>query len=66
MSKMQFIGGTSGTLAPARGFEAFFSEAVELALSPYTDDGYWDVMGFYIHMVKMLDAAALIRERGKM
>jgi len=47
-------------------FEAFFSEAVELALSPYTDDGYWDVMAFYIHMVKMLDAAALIRERGKM
>lgn len=45
-------------------FEAFFSEAVELALSPYTDDGYWDAMAFYIHLVKMLDAAWLIRERG--
>jgi len=45
-------------------FEAFFSEAVELALSPYTDDGYWDVMAFYIYLVKMLDAAWLIRERG--
>lgn len=45
-------------------FEAFFSEAVELALTPYTDDGYWDAMAFYIHLVKMLDAARLISERG--
>ena len=45
-------------------FEAFLSEAVELALSPYTDDGYWDVVTYYIHLVKLLDAAALLRERG--
>lgn len=45
-------------------FEAFFGEAVELALSHHTDDGYWDVMTFYIHLVKMLDAAWLIKERG--
>jgi len=45
-------------------FEAFLSEAVELALSPYTDDGYWDAVAFHIHFVKMLDAVRLIKERG--
>lgn len=45
-------------------FEFFLCEAVELSLSPYTDDGHWDLMTHYIHLIKMLDAARLIRERG--
>lgn len=44
-------------------FEFFLCEAVELSLSKHTDDGYWDVMAFYIHLVKMLDAAQLLRDR---
>lgn len=45
-------------------FDFFLCDTVELALSHYTEDGSWDVMAFYIHLVKMLDAAQLIHERG--
>ena len=44
-------------------FDFFLCDTVELALSHYTEDDNWDVMAFYIHLVKMLDAAQLIHER---
>lgn len=45
-------------------FEFFLCEIVELSLSPYTGDSDSDLMTPYIHLIKMLDAGELIRERG--
>lgn len=45
-------------------FEFFLSEITELSLSPYSGDPDSDLTTPYIHLIKMLDAAELIRERG--
>ena len=45
-------------------FEFFLSEIVELSLSPYVGDPDSDLSTLYIHLIKMLDAGELIRERG--
>lgn len=45
-------------------FEFFLSEMTRLALSPYTLSFDTDLITPYIHLVKMLDACQLMRERG--
>ncbi|OXE98658.1 hypothetical protein BC749_10733 [Flavobacterium araucananum] len=45
-------------------FEFFLSEIVSLSLSPYKGDGDIDLTTPYIHLIKMLDAGELMRERG--
>jgi hypothetical protein len=45
-------------------FEYFLSEITELSLSPYYLDPDSDLATPYIHLIKMLDAAALMKERG--
>ena len=37
---------------------------LELSLSPHAGDPYFDLTTPYIHFIRMLDAAELIRERG--
>jgi len=45
-------------------FEFFLCLIVELSLSPYGEDPETDLTTPYIHLIKMLDAVELIRERG--
>ena len=45
-------------------FEFFLSEITELSLSPYSGDPDSDLTTPYIHLIKMLDAGELMRERG--
>ena len=45
-------------------FELFLFEIFQFALSPITDDDSNDRVMPYIHLIKMLDAAQLIFERG--
>ena len=45
-------------------FELFLCQILELSLSPYAGDPYADLTTPYIHLMKMLDAVELIRERG--
>lgn len=45
-------------------FEFFLCEITELSLSPYVVDSDSDLMTPYIHLIKMLDAGELIKERG--
>lgn len=45
-------------------FDYFLSEITTLSLSPGCDDMTSDLLTPYIHLIKMLDAAELIRERG--
>ncbi|MGE8342987.1 MAG: hypothetical protein ACN6OI_18300 [Flavobacterium sp.] len=45
-------------------FELFLYQVLELSLSPYAADPDPDLMTPYIHVIKMLDASELIRERG--
>lgn len=45
-------------------FEIFLCLILELSLSPYTGDRDNDFTTNYIHLIKMLDAVELIRERG--
>ena len=45
-------------------FELFLSQILELSLSPYAGDPDSDLTTPYIHLIKMLDAVELIRERG--
>lgn len=45
-------------------FEFFLSEITELSLSPYYVDPDSDLTTPYIHLIKMLDAGELMRERG--
>ena len=45
-------------------FEFFLSEIVELSLSPYAGDYESGLTTPYIHLIKMLDAGELMRERG--
>lgn len=45
-------------------FEFFLSEIVSVSLSPYKEEGDIDLTTPYIHLIKMLDAGELMRERG--
>lgn len=45
-------------------FELFLCQIVELSLSPCPGDPASDLTTPYIHLIKMLDAVELIRERG--
>jgi hypothetical protein len=45
-------------------FEFFLCEIVQLSLSPGEGESDCDLMTPYIHLIKMLDAAQLMRERG--
>lgn len=45
-------------------FEIFLYQILQLSLSPYADDPDSDLTTPYIHLIKMLDAIELIRERG--
>jgi hypothetical protein len=45
-------------------FEFFLCEIVHLSLSPYTEEFDFDLMTPYLHLIKMLDAGQLLRERG--
>ncbi|MFB3386064.1 hypothetical protein [Flavobacterium sp. LAR06] len=45
-------------------FEFFLCEITELSLSPFAGDPDSDLTTPYIHLIKMLDAGELIRERG--
>nr|WP_199001299.1 hypothetical protein [Flavobacterium sp. ASV13] len=45
-------------------FEFFLSEIVSLSLSPYKGGSDIDITTPYIHLIKMLDAGELMRERG--
>jgi len=45
-------------------FEFFLSEIMELSLSPYACDPDYDLTTPYIHLIKMLDAGELMKERG--
>ncbi|WP_433810875.1 hypothetical protein [Flavobacterium johnsoniae] len=45
-------------------FEFFLSQILEHSLSPFAGDPESDMATPYIHFIKMLDAAELIRERG--
>ncbi|RUT67853.1 hypothetical protein D0817_24250 [Flavobacterium cupreum] len=45
-------------------FEFFLREIVRLSLSPQAEDADTDLTIYYIHVIKMLDAAELMRERG--
>lgn len=45
-------------------FELFLCQIVELSLSPHAGDLDAELTTPYIHLIKMLDAGELIRERG--
>ncbi|WP_239453007.1 hypothetical protein [Flavobacterium tistrianum] len=45
-------------------FESFLYQILELSLSPHSADSDPDLTTPYIHVIKMLDATELIRERG--
>ena len=45
-------------------FELFLRQILELSLSPNSADSDPDITTPYIHLIKMLDAVELIRERG--
>ena len=45
-------------------YEQFLSAMFQFSLSPYTGDICTDMATPYLHFIKMLDAAQLIRERG--
>lgn len=45
-------------------FEFFLSEITHLSMSPYTIEFDTDLITPYIHLIKMLDASQLMRERG--
>ncbi|MCV9934273.1 hypothetical protein OIU80_18500 [Flavobacterium sp. LS1R47] len=45
-------------------FESSLCQIMELSLSPHDGNPYSDLTTPYIHLIKMLDAAALMRERG--
>jgi len=45
-------------------FEMFLYQVLELSLSPYSIDSDSNLMTPYIYLIKMLDAAELLRERG--
>ncbi|MCV9927609.1 hypothetical protein OIU83_08100 [Flavobacterium sp. LS1R49] len=45
-------------------FESFLCLILELSLSPYAGDPFFDLATPYIHLIKMLDAVELMRERG--
>ena len=45
-------------------FESFLYQTLELSLSPHAGDSDPDLMTPYIHVIKMLDAVELVRERG--
>jgi hypothetical protein len=45
-------------------FESFLYQILELSLSPHAADSDLDLTTPYIHLIKMLDAAELLRERG--
>ncbi|MBF7091296.1 hypothetical protein IUY40_07070 [Flavobacterium sp. ALJ2] len=45
-------------------FESFLCLILELSLSPYIVDTSSDLTTPYIHLIKMLDAVGLMRERG--
>lgn len=45
-------------------FELFLCQILELSLSPNAEDPESDLTTPYIHLIKMLDAVELIRERG--
>lgn len=47
-----------------KDFELFLREILEFSLSPFSEDLGFDLMTPYIHLIKMLDAAALLKERG--
>lgn len=45
-------------------FELFLCQILELSLSPHAEDPDSNLTTPYIHLIKMLDAIELIRERG--
>lgn len=45
-------------------FEYFIKEIVYFSWSPYANDAESNTINLFIHIIKMLDAAQLIRERG--
>ncbi|UTN02816.1 hypothetical protein L0669_15935 [Flavobacterium bizetiae] len=45
-------------------FEFFLCQILELSLSPSPADPVFDLTTPYVYLIKMLDAVALIRERG--
>ena len=45
-------------------FELFLCQILELSLSPHAEDPDFDLATPYIHLIKMLNAAELMRERG--
>ena len=45
-------------------FEFFLCLIIELSLSPYAGDPDSDLTTPYIHLIKMLDAVAIMKERG--
>lgn len=45
-------------------FDFFLSQILEHSLSPHSEDPESDVTTPYIHLIKMLDAVAIMRERG--
>ena len=45
-------------------FEFFLNEIVHVSLSPYKEQFDYDLITPHIHLVKMLDAAHIINERG--
>ncbi|PBJ15916.1 hypothetical protein [Flavobacterium sp. ACN6] len=45
-------------------FELFLCQILEFSLSPFAGDPESDLTTPYIHLIKMLDAVELIRERG--
>lgn len=47
-----------------QGFELFLYQITEFSLSPCDGDPESDIATPYIHLIKMLDAAELIKERG--
>jgi len=45
-------------------FDHFITESVYFSFSSYTNDPDANIITFFIHLTKMLDAAQLMRERG--
>ncbi|OMQ12936.1 hypothetical protein [[Flexibacter] sp. ATCC 35103] len=45
-------------------FQLFLCLILELSLSPHAGDPHTDLTTPYIHLIKMLDAVALMKERG--
>lgn len=45
-------------------FQLFLCQILELSLSPHAEDPESDLTTPYIHVIKMLDAVELMRERG--